>query len=106
MRGEAYTHSVDWWSLGIITYSLLVGNYPITGYHDHLSMSTAVDKFMYRPPQDCVVSRAMNNCICSLLLRDPTARLHSLIMLQKEELFMKVDFDEIKEKKVSEIIII
>lgn len=25
LRGEEYSHSVDWWSLGIIVYSLLAG---------------------------------------------------------------------------------
>lgn len=33
LRGEDYNHSVDWWSLGIIVYSLLTGQ--VSRIHTH-----------------------------------------------------------------------
>ncbi|XP_045601324.1 uncharacterized protein [Procambarus clarkii] len=99
LRGEEYNHSVDWWSLGIITYSLLAGQYPVSGFDDHLTMNLAVSRYEYEPP-DCA-SGAMRSVISSLLRRDPMARLHSFYQLQREELFQNYDFDEVKDKKVS-----
>ncbi|XP_071522454.1 uncharacterized protein [Panulirus ornatus] len=98
LRGEEYNHSVDWWSLGIITYSLLAGQYPVSGFDDHITMNMAVSKYEYEPP-DCA-SNAMRSLISSLLRRDPMARLHSFYQLQREELFQNFDFDDVKEKKI------
>ncbi|XP_066987915.1 uncharacterized protein S6KL [Macrobrachium rosenbergii] len=99
LRGEEYNHSVDWWSLGIIVFSLLTGQYPVSGYDDHITMSLAVSKCDYEPP-DCA-SEPMKSVIRSLLHRDPNLRIHSFYQLQREELFKDFDFDDVKDKKIS-----
>ncbi|KAK7084790.1 ATP binding [Halocaridina rubra] len=99
LRGEEYNHSVDWWSLGIIIFSLLTGQYPVSGYDDHFTMSVAVSKCDYEPP-DCA-SPPMKSVIRSLLHRDPNIRIHSFYQLQREEIFKNFDFDEVKDKKIS-----
>ncbi|XP_063844454.1 uncharacterized protein LOC135091048 isoform X2 [Scylla paramamosain] len=99
LRGEEYSHSVDWWSLGIIVYSLLAGRYPLSGYDDHVTMNQAVSKCDYEPPE--CASPPMRSVITSLLNRDPRCRLHSFYQLQREELFQNFDFDEVKDRKIS-----
>ncbi|KAB7495281.1 Serine/threonine-protein kinase S6KL [Armadillidium nasatum] len=37
LKGEEYGHPADWWSLGIIAYSLYLGHYPVSGYDDHVT---------------------------------------------------------------------
>ncbi|KAK3859957.1 hypothetical protein Pcinc_033963, partial [Petrolisthes cinctipes] len=98
LRGEEYTHSVDWWSLGIIVYSLLTGQYPVSGYDDHITMGLAVARHDYRAPEGA--SRAMQGAVMGLLHRDPLTRTHSLHQLQREELFRGYDFDMVREKLV------
>ncbi|KAK8396980.1 hypothetical protein O3P69_005166 [Scylla paramamosain] len=100
LRGEEYSHSVDWWSLGIIVYSLLAGRYPLSGYDDHVTMNQAVSKCDYEPPE--CASPPMRSVITSLLNRDPRCRLHSFYQLQREELFQNFDFDEISPRKILE----
>ncbi|XP_050732941.1 serine/threonine-protein kinase 33-like isoform X2 [Eriocheir sinensis] len=99
LRGEEYSHSVDWWSLGIIVYSLLAGRYPLSGYDDHITMNQAVSKCDYEPPE--CASPPMHSVISSLLCRDPRSRLHSFYQLQREALFHNFDFDEVKDRKIS-----
>ncbi|KAK4288067.1 hypothetical protein Pmani_038886 [Petrolisthes manimaculis] len=98
LRGEEYTHSVDWWSLGIIVYSLLTGQYPVSGYDDHITMGLAVARHDYRAPEGA--SRSMQGAVMGLLHRDPHTRTHSLHQLQREELFRGYDFDMVREKLV------
>ncbi|KAG0717835.1 putative serine/threonine-protein kinase [Chionoecetes opilio] len=99
LRGEEYSHSVDWWSLGIIIYSLLAGGYPLSGYDDHTSMSQAMAKCDFEPPE--CASAPMHSVITGLLCRDPRSRLHSFYQMQREELFKNFDFDEVKDRKIS-----
>lgn len=99
LAGEEYGHAADWWSLGIIAYSLLAGHYPVSGQDDHVSMKAAMESCSYYPPHGS--TRAMKSLLGGLLLKSPSDRIHSLNMLQKEEMFMNVDFDHIREKKVS-----
>ena len=101
MNGEDYNHYVDWWSLGIIAYCLLVGNYPVSGYEDHVSMKTAVDNCLYPIPE--TASNAVKSLLIGLLEKNPTNRLNALHKLRKEELFMNIDLDEVKEKKVGKL---
>ncbi|RXG69793.1 Serine/threonine-protein kinase S6KL [Armadillidium vulgare] len=99
LKGEEYGHPADWWSLGIIAYSLYLGHYPVSGYDDHVTMGGAVEKFVYSPPESA--SKAMKSLITGLLQRSPATRIHTLHQLQKEELFMHIDFDDVRDKKMS-----
>ena len=43
--GNWYGHSVDWWSLGVIAYSLVVGRYPVPVQLNHTHMLQAISKY-------------------------------------------------------------
>lgn len=44
---EPYDHSVDWWSLGILVYALLSGEYPLSAAKDHIQMNEKVSRHVF-----------------------------------------------------------
>ncbi|KAF2358666.1 Protein kinase domain [Trinorchestia longiramus] len=108
--GSWYGHSVDWWSLGIIAYCLVVGRYPVPLQLNHTSMMHAIAKWVpsyeahafmcdYQLPED--TDLLLVSLIKGLLNRDPNERIHSLVQLQKEPLFTDTDLSTITQKKVA-----
>jgi len=51
LYGQEYDHSADWWTLGILMYALLMGEFPINGPRDHREMGSAVARYTYGLPQ-------------------------------------------------------
>ena len=47
---QEYDHSADWWTLGILMYALLMGEFPINGPRDHREMGAAVARYTYGLP--------------------------------------------------------
>ena len=51
LYGQEYDHAADWWTLGILMYALLMGEFPINGPRDHREMGSAVARYTYGLPQ-------------------------------------------------------
>ncbi|KAG1655064.1 putative serine/threonine-protein kinase [Nymphon striatum] len=96
----SYTHAVDWWSLGIIMYALLMGHYPVDGVRDHTKMCDIVEDYDYSLPQE-VFSSGIRQVNKKLLCKNPSRRLRNLIVLKREMCYRDTDFDEVKERKIS-----
>lgn len=50
LYGQEYEHAADWWTLGILMYALLMGEFPISGPRDHREMGAAVARYAYGLP--------------------------------------------------------
>lgn len=87
---EPYDHSVDWWSLGILIYALLSGEYPLNAAKDHIQMNEKVSKHVFE------LDRSRGNyteeacdLVRKLLRKNPQRRLKSLNEIRKEPFFLK-----------------
>lgn len=101
---KPYTHAVDWWSLGIIMYALLAGQYPIESGRDHTRMHKLVENCDYKLPSFC--SDKANNVVKKLLCKDPSKRLQHLYNLKREQFFKKMDFDAVLERRISPLMLL
>ncbi|GAA5887297.1 hypothetical protein JCM6882_002480 [Rhodosporidiobolus microsporus] len=73
---RGYFATVDWWSLGVVTYELLFGKRPYRG-KTNSTLTQAILKDQTRFPENAeeLVSPEGMNCIRGLLQRDPKKRL-------------------------------
>ncbi|XP_014677648.1 PREDICTED: serine/threonine-protein kinase S6KL-like [Priapulus caudatus] len=94
-----YDHRADWWSLGILMYALLTGEYPIYGVKHHGKMADMVDTFNYS--LDNSYSKDTRNLLSKLLCKSPDKRLHTLKALKKQPFFKGFCYEDILAKKIS-----
>ena len=87
---EPYDHAVDWWSLGILIYALLSGEYPLNAAKDHIQMNERVSKHIFE------LDRSRGNytdeacdLVRKLLRKNPHRRLKSLDEIKREPFFKK-----------------
>lgn len=73
LLGEDYGYSVDWWSVGILFYEMLVGQTPFKEATDPATYERIIAGEFDCPKQ--FISSAAANLIGGLLLRDPRHRL-------------------------------
>mmetsp|Transcript_30293 Transcript_30293/g.65546 ORF Transcript_30293/g.65546 Transcript_30293/m.65546 type:complete len:605 (+) Transcript_30293:671-2485(+) len=77
-----YTKSCDMWSIGVITYILLCGYPPFYGDSDNqIFEHVRTGRFDFPSPDWDGISAAAKNFICSLLRKDPNARLSAAAAL-------------------------
>lgn len=87
---EQYDHSVDWWSLGILIYAMLLGEYPLNAAKDHIQMNEKVSKHIFELDQSRGdFSEGACDLVRKLLCKDPQRRLTSLNSIKKEDFFQK-----------------
>jgi serine/threonine protein kinase len=71
---KGYSHQIDWWALGIITYEMIVGQVPFFD-EDENKMYAKIVKSPLEFPKELQMSKECKDFIEKLLHKDPTKRL-------------------------------
>ena len=107
IKGEAYDGSVDWWTLGIIFYEMLVGRTPFAPKKgERRSMRSSFLKILVAPieyPSRLNVPMAARALIDRLLCRDAKERLGShndVSGVKRHFIFCDVNWENVKAKKL------
>lgn len=101
LSGETYTHAVDWWSLGVVMYILLVGKYPYPATQDHASQHKLVSAVEFNFPSD--LSSGAVSIMQKLLQKDPSLRLSGAESLKTDPYFSDLSFEDVLQKRQSPI---
>lgn len=102
-----YDHRVDWWSLGILMYACLFGEYPVSATKDHVSMATKVLNHTFHLPSTILENKLqVKELLYHLLEKNPNQRLCSLDELRRSSFMSKLDFNHIYGKTYSPIAIL
>lgn len=97
---QTYTHAADWWSLGILMYSLLAGHFPVKPGKDHFEMAKMCSQCTYELPFYGNYSNDAKQIVKHLLSKDNRRRLHDIYSLQGQPFFQSLSFDVVFAKKV------
>lgn len=95
----AYGHTADWWSLGVLMYTMLTGEYPVDGAANHFEMASLVSECEYLLPT--YISEKCQAVVSRLLIKCPNRRLTDLFSLQNLPFFKGIDFNALIEKQIS-----
>lgn len=98
LYGHEYNHAADWWTLGILMYALLMGQFPVNGARDHREMGAAVARQNYTLP-DYFKEEAKEVMRC-LLQKKPANRLTNIRELQRLPYFKQLSFDAVFDRQV------
>jgi len=89
LRGESYTKSIDWWSLGTLMYELFCGTTPFYCADVREMYSRILTHQLILPPE---LSHACRSIIELFLQRDPWYRLSDTLMIKKHPFFKPLDW--------------
>ncbi|CAF1388363.1 unnamed protein product [Adineta steineri] len=102
-----YDHRVDWWSLGILMYVCLFGEYPVSAAKDHISMANKVLNHKFHLPLNGLENKTdIKELLYNLLEKNPKNRLCSLDSLRQTSFMSNISFDRIYSKVYSPITIL
>ena len=94
-----YDHRVDWWSLGILMYACLFGEYPVSATKDHVSMATKVLNHTFHLPSIALENKyQVKELLLQLLEKNPNQRLCTLEDFRQTSFMLKIDFNRIYTK--------
>lgn len=91
LSGGPYNHAADWWSLGILIFSLVTGKFPVPPEPDHCGMLKKVRHFPYEMPLSFSPPLAL--LISELLCKTPIRRLRTLDRYKRQAFFRGMTFD-------------
>eukprot|EP01123_Difflugia_compressa_P005860 TRINITY_DN17982_c0_g1_i1.p1 TRINITY_DN17982_c0_g1~~TRINITY_DN17982_c0_g1_i1.p1 ORF type:complete len:469 (-),score=115.97 TRINITY_DN17982_c0_g1_i1:67-1473(-) len=97
IKGEKYTKAVDWWSLGILIYEMLVGTPPFVAE----AIQQLFEKIIKGPinfPKS--LSPESVDIITKLLDRDPTKRLADPTKIMAHQWWKNLDWKKLEEKQI------
>ncbi|XP_033627001.1 ribosomal protein S6 kinase-related protein-like [Asterias rubens] len=98
LHEDPYFHAIDWWSLGILMYTLLLGSYPIKGASNHHLMCSKVIHMDYSLPEP--ISAEANQLVKQLLCQDPLGRLQSLKAFKEQSFLKSLSFEQLQKRKL------
>ncbi|KAL3057555.1 hypothetical protein OYC64_007926 [Pagothenia borchgrevinki] len=93
LSGGPYNHAADWWSFGVMLFSLVTGKFPVPAEPDHISMFKKVKDFPYILPE--TFSSALISLLTELLCKTPVNRLRNLECLKMQAFFRGTSFDSL-----------
>ena len=100
--GKGYDYSVDWWSLGVLMYEMLVGVCPFEGGNKSQTMHNVMKKQIIYPDS---LSTDSVSLLKGFLRRDPTKRFGSQEQgaedIKRHSFFHSINWDILIEKKIS-----
>ena len=100
--GKGYDYSVDWWSLGVLMYEMLVGVCPFEGGNKSQTMHNVMKKQIIYPDS---LSTDSVSLLKGFLRRDPTKRFGSQEQgaedIKRHSFFQSINWDILIEKKIS-----
>ncbi|CAF4123245.1 unnamed protein product [Rotaria sp. Silwood2] len=97
-----YDHRVDWWSLGILMYACLFGEYPVSATKDHVTMANKVLNHTFNLPSTALENKfQVKELLLHLLEKNPNQRLCSLDELRRTSFMSKIDFNHVYSKSYS-----
>ncbi|XP_053176183.1 ribosomal protein S6 kinase-related protein [Scomber japonicus] len=91
LSGGPYNHAADWWSLGIMLFSLVTGEFPVAAEPDHITMLSKVREFSYVLPE--TFSSALILLLTELLCKNPVNRLRNLDCYKMQAFLRGSSFD-------------
>ncbi|XP_009463454.1 PREDICTED: sperm-associated antigen 5-like [Nipponia nippon] len=91
LSGGPYSHTADWWSLGVLLFALASGEFPVAPAGDHVAMLERVKQSSYESPP--AFSPALARLLAELLCHNPLRRLRYLHHFQGHPFFHGVVFD-------------
>ncbi|KAH8739647.1 CBK1 [Cryptosporidium ryanae] len=100
-RGEAYTLSVDLWSVGIILYEMLFGGPPLSdpGQNSLITRNKVMnwEKYFYLPSEHHKYSPEAIDLICCLV-SEPDQRIKTVKDAMKHPFFKDINFRNIRQQ--------
>ncbi|XP_074536068.1 ribosomal protein S6 kinase-related protein-like [Halichoeres trimaculatus] len=91
LGGGPYNHAADWWSLGILLFSLVMGVFPVPAEPEHNTMLNKVKDFPYNIPT--TLGSALILLLTELLCKNPANRLRNLESFKMQAFFRGTSFD-------------
>ncbi|KAM6164858.1 ribosomal protein S6 kinase-related protein [Rhynchocyon petersi] len=91
LRGGPYNHAADWWSLGVLLFSLATGKFPVAAERDHVAMLASVTHCDYEIPAS--LNQELSLLLHELLCQNPFHRPRYLHHFQFHPFFRGVAFD-------------
>ncbi|XP_069883402.1 ribosomal protein S6 kinase-related protein [Dipodomys merriami] len=91
LSGGPYNHAADWWSLGILLFSLATGKFPVAAERDHVAMLASVTHSDSEIPAS--LNQELSLLLHELLCQNPLHRLRHLHHFQVHPFFRGVAFD-------------
>ncbi|XP_059127269.1 ribosomal protein S6 kinase-related protein [Peromyscus eremicus] len=104
LSGGPYNHTADWWSLGVLLFSLATGKFPVAAERDHVTMLASVTHCESEMPAS--ITQELSLLLHELLCQNPLHRLRHLHHFQVHPFFRGVAFDPelLKKQPVSLVV--
>ncbi|XP_064483785.1 ribosomal protein S6 kinase alpha-5-like isoform X2 [Ornithodoros turicata] len=107
VRGGSTGHdfSVDWWSVGVLTYELLTGASPFTVEGERNNQAEISKRILRsQPPMPEHMSQDAKDFIQKLLVKDPRKRLgggiDDALELKRHRFFKNLNWDDLAQKEI------